>query len=154
MTWLYNEQTLSEDLIPTKAVGFVYLITDLETNKKYIGRKLLYSAAYKMVNGKKKKIKKDSDWRDYYSSSPYINQLISESSKERFKREILVFCENKLQMMYLEEKFQYIFGVLESDEFLNSNIRAKIMKKHIFGKIDASSVKTAINLVTGRLNQP
>ena len=154
MTWLYNEQTLSEDLIPTKAVGFVYLITDLETNKKYIGRKLLYSAAYKMVNGKKKKIKKDSDWRDYYSSSPYINQLISESSKERFKREILVFCENKLQMMYLEEKFQYIFGVLESDEFLNSNIRAKIMKKHIIGKIDASSVNSAIQLVTERLNRP
>ena len=86
MTWLYQGNLIEE--LPEDCVGFVYLITNSVTGRKYIGKKLAKFAktSYKVVkqkNGikKKKKIrsKVDSDWRDYYGSS-------DELSKELFLR--------------------------------------------------------------------
>ena len=71
MQWTY-QNTIVEEL-PETCIGFVYLITNNITGRKYIGKKLAKFAktTYKMVklkNGtkKKKKIRSkiDSDWRD------------------------------------------------------------------------------------------
>ena len=76
MTWLF-ENNLVETL-PEDCVGFVYLITNTTTGRKYIGKKLakFSRTTYKMVklkNGKKKRKKIrgkiDSDWQTYYGSS-------------------------------------------------------------------------------------
>ncbi len=102
---------------------------------RYVGRKLLTKAAYKQVNGVKKKIRKSSDWEDYYSSSPTLLADVEKFGKENFKREILVFCNSKSALNYTEEKLQFEFGVLESHLWYNNNIRAKIFKKNIIGKV-------------------
>jgi hypothetical protein len=126
--WLYKCKELEDADIPTKAIGFIYLITQISTGKFYIGRKLLTSASSKTVNGKKKKTRKDSGWRDYWSSSPKIKEWIDESGTDDFKREILVFVNSKSELMYAEEYALYTTNALLDDSFLNENIRAKIMR--------------------------
>ena len=38
MTWFYQDKEVTE--IPEDSIGFVYLITNLTNNRKYIGKKL------------------------------------------------------------------------------------------------------------------
>ena len=84
--WLYNEKVFeSEDI--NDYFGFCYLLTDLENGKMYIGRKYFYSIRKK--KGQRKKVKSESDWKTYYSSSKKVQQIVQESGPNRFKREIL-----------------------------------------------------------------
>lgn len=133
--WMMNNKEVLEEEIDEKAIGFIYILTNINNNKRYIGKKLLTKAAYKTVKGKKKKIRKPSDWKDYYSSSPEIKGLIVSEGKEIFKREVLIFCYSKSELNYFEEKLQYHHGVLESEQWYNSNIRAKVFKKNILNKL-------------------
>ncbi len=149
MYWTYKGATLTDDMIPEKAEGFVYLMVDNETGKKYIGRKLLTKAHTRQKNGKKIKSRIESDWRDYWSSSPDVKLLVEEKGKENFTREILVFAATKGQLNYLEEKFLYSVGALESDEWLNSNIRSKMYKRNILGKFNVNDIDTLINYCKG-----
>ena len=70
MTWHYQGSLV--ETLPDECVGFVYLITNIKTNRKYIGKKLAKFSkttvkTVKLKNGtkKKKKIRSkiDSDWR-------------------------------------------------------------------------------------------
>ena len=84
--WLYNDKVFeSEDI--KDYYGFCYLLTDLENGKQYIGRKYFYSIRKK--KGIRKKVKSESDWKSYYSSSKKVKQMVLESGPNRFKREIL-----------------------------------------------------------------
>ena len=76
MVWLY-ENTQVEQL-PEDCVGFVYLITNSTTGRKYIGKKLakFSKTSYRVVklkngNKKRKKIRSkiESDWQLYYGSN-------------------------------------------------------------------------------------
>ena len=58
--WLHNDNEV--ETLPDDCVGFVYIITNLKTNRKYVGKKLakFSKTTYKTVvlkNGKKKKKK-------------------------------------------------------------------------------------------------
>jgi len=118
-------------MMPYDAIGFLYQITHIPSGKKYIGKKLLTKAATQIVKGKKKKIRKPSDWQDYWSSSPILQEMIEKEGTDNFKREIIMFCKTKSALNYAEEKALYYLGVLESDKWINSNIRSRVFKKHI-----------------------
>lgn len=131
-SWIYKTEPFeSLESAPINALGFIYLITHIPTGKKYIGRKLLHKTAYKQVNKKKKRIKVESDWKEYYSSSPEIHSMIELEGYDNFEREILFFCNSKAELNYAEEKLLYAIGVLESDEWFNSNIRSKMYRKWV-----------------------
>jgi hypothetical protein len=138
MHWTYQD-TLIEEL-PEDCVGFVYLITNTISGKKYIGKKLakFSKTTYKVVklkNGtkKKKKIRSkiDSDWRDYYGSSPNLSKDIELLGKENFKREVLYYCTSKAQCSYIEAREQFLNKVLESDEWYNGHIQVRVHGSHI-----------------------
>jgi hypothetical protein len=130
--WKFKDiQIKSKEDIPIEfenSIGFIYIITQLSTGRRYIGRKLLTKASTKTVKGVKKKIRKDSDWIDYWSSSPKIKAWIDESGTDDFTKEILIFVSSKGSMAYCEELALYTMGVLESDLWLNDNIRSKIYR--------------------------
>lgn len=129
--WRYQTNPVKPEDIPEKAVGFLYLIEHIPSGKRYIGKKLLTKAATKMVNGKKKKIRKPSDWENYWSSSPWLLEFIAAEGEDKFTRTILLFCDGKGELNYAEECLQYRLGVLESDKWMNSNIRSRIFKKNV-----------------------
>ena len=140
--WLYNNQELTE--LPEDCVGFVYLIVNTVTNRKYIGKKLAKfsrtsTKTVTLKNGtkKKKKVrsKVDSDWMDYYGSSIELNKDVESLGKENFTREILFFCTSKAECSYIEAREQFARRVLESTEYYNNNIMCRIHGSHILGKL-------------------
>jgi hypothetical protein len=142
MTWLYQNQIIQE--LPEDCVGFVYLITNLTNDRKYIGKKLakFSKTTYKTVklkNGtkKKKKIRSkiDSDWREYWGSSPNVQADIDKLGKENFSREILYYCKSKAETSYIEARTQFERKVLESDDYYNGIISIRVHGSHIKTKI-------------------
>jgi predicted DNA-binding protein len=124
--WLYNKEPFEE--IPEGIVGYVYLITNLTNNRKYIGKKNFYFSKTRQVKGKKKRIKVESDWKDYWSSSKTLQMEVKEKGKENFKREILYLCKNKSQMSYYELREQIDKRVMENDDYYNEYIMVRIHK--------------------------
>lgn len=142
MSWYYQSQLVES--LPEDCVGFVYLITNTSSGRKYIGKKLakFSKTTYKVVklkNGtkKKKKIrgKIDSDWRDYYGSSDALAADIKALGAENFTREILYYCKSKAECSYIEAREQFTHRVLESDDWYNGQISVRVHGSHIKGKI-------------------
>ena len=64
MSWYYNNELIEE--ISEEYIGFVYIITNLTNNRKYIGKKLAKFAkttvrVVKLKNGNKNKKNKRQD---------------------------------------------------------------------------------------------
>jgi len=138
MTWYYQGSPITEP--PENAIGFVYLIENLVTGRKYIGKKLLTfsKTTYKTVklkNGKKKRQrirgKIESDWKEYYGSSDNLKIDIELLGKDKFKREILYLCKSKAECSYIEAREQFERKVLESDDYYNGQISVRIHGSHI-----------------------
>ena len=138
MTWYY--QNTPVETLPDDCVGFVYLITNNLSGRKYIGKKLakFSKTTYKTVkqkNGikKRKKIRSkiDSDWQEYYGSSPELTKDIVSLGKENFKREILFYCKSKSECSYIEAREQFSRKVLESNDYYNGHIQVRVHGSHI-----------------------
>jgi hypothetical protein len=139
MTWYYKGEPVEE--IDEKYTGFVYLITNLVTDKKYIGKKLSKFSktnikTVKLKNGtkKKKKIRSkiESDWKTYWSSSKEVIDDVKILGEDKFKREILMFCLSKGTASYFEAKFQMQNEVLEHpDMWYNGIVNCRVHRSHI-----------------------
>jgi len=133
--WTYKDQLFESEHIEDY-VGFVYLITDLSNNKKYVGKKNFWAIRrLPPLKGKTRRrtSKKESDWKDYFGSSEQVKLLVEENGRHSFKREILHLCNTKGEMSYLEAKEQFDREVLFSDEYYNEFIGLKVHAKHVKG---------------------
>jgi hypothetical protein len=138
MTWYFQNETVES--LPEECVGFVYLITNLISGRKYIGKKLakFSKTTYKVVklkNGtkKKKKIRSkiDSDWREYYGSNLELSKDVDTLGTENFKREIMFYCKSKSECSYIEAREQFTHKVLESKDYYNGQISVRVHGSHI-----------------------
>jgi hypothetical protein len=137
--WFFKRKEIkSIEDFPKDAIGFIYKITNLETGKMYIGKKVLFfsrktkiSKREKSETGTRKKIKKvikESNWKDYYGSSQELSDDIMKLGTGSFKREILEVCCNLKYLSYAELKHQIKCEVLENNSY-NGNILGKFFKK-------------------------
>ena len=142
MVWLYENTQI--ETLPEDCVGFVYLITNKLSGRKYIGKKLakFSKTTYKVVklkNGNKKRTKIrskiDSDWQLYYGSNDQLNKDIAELGADNFTREILFYCTSKATCSYIEAREQFNHKVLESDDYYNGQIVCRIHGSHIKNKV-------------------
>ena len=142
MTWLY--QNTPVETLPESCVGFVYLITNNLTGRKYIGKKLakFSKTTYRTVkqkNGIKKKkrtrSKIDSDWQQYYGSSAELSADIERLGTDNFTREILFYCASKSECSYIEAREQFSRRVLESQDYYNGHIQVRVHGRQILNKI-------------------
>lgn len=130
MTWFYNGEPVTE--IDKKYKAFVYCITNKITGRKYIGLKQTEFAKTKQVKGKKKRIRVESDWREYWSSSEELKRDVEQLGQENFLREILYFCTMKSHANYLEAREQMDLRVLENpDLYYNGIINCRVSRNHL-----------------------
>ena len=141
MSWTHKGAIV--EVLPDDCIGFVYLIVNTVTGRKYIGKKLakFSKTSYKVVtqkNGvkKKKKIKSkvESDWKTYYGSNDVLNEDVNKLGTEKFTREILFYCNSKAQCSYIEAREQFTHKVLESTDYYNGQISVRVHGSHILGK--------------------
>ena len=157
VSWRYRDKLITEiEDMPEGTYGFIYHVTHLPTKKKYIGKKVLFFErnvklgkreleALKEerkaagIGGRvpqKKKVVKESDWKEYYGSQEDIKKLVRSSKPEDWTREILDFVPTKKLLTYYEIKHIFINDALEDPDFLNDNILGKFYQKD-FIKVDS-----------------
>ena len=137
--WSYQGQDFDSSMIPEGAVGFVYEMQAVIDGKlvRYIGKKNFYSTTKKKFGkkamasmedkrNKKYTIQKKLTYESYYSS----NSVLKDAHKAgiKIRRYMLKICYSAMELTYYETKFQFVRGVLESDEFLNGNILGRFYK--------------------------
>ena len=146
MTWLFENSPV--ETLPDDCVGFVYIITNLTTGRRYIGKKLAKFAktTYRIVklkngNKRKKKIRSkiDSNWQTYYGSNTELNTDVEKLGVDNFTREILYYCSSKAECSYIEAREQFRHKVLESDDYYNGQISVRVHGSHIKNKLDTKS---------------
>tara|TARA_B100000809_G_scaffold92853_1_gene91520 strand:+ start:174 stop:611 length:438 start_codon:yes stop_codon:yes gene_type:complete len=125
--WTYNNEVVND--LPEDVEGFVYVITNLTDNRKYIGKKLArFKTTKPPLKGRKNKRRgfKESDWREYWGSSDHLNADVMKLGKDKFTREILHYCPSRGILSYMEAKEQFDRKVLETDEYYNGIIQVRI----------------------------
>ena len=139
--WIYEGKPFTSDDIGD-FFGYVYVITNKSTGKKYIGRK--YFVQKRKPKGGKRRVTSESDWKKYYGSSPELKADISRYGKDNFSREILSLHETLGKVNYEETKQLFLNNVLmESLDdgtpmYYNSNILGRYMKKD-YGNFERNS---------------
>jgi len=135
--WMWEGKPFTSDDVGDH-FGFVYLITNLTNNRRYVGRKNLWSL--RKVQGKRKRVRKESDWKKYYGSSDELKEDIKRLGKENFSREILSLHKTKGKTNFAETEALFKNNVLtEAMEdgtplYYNSNIMNRYFKKDYFPK--------------------
>ena len=109
--------------------GFVYRITNLVSGHDYVGRKYFKTIRkLKPLMGfkRKRKVTKETDWKEYYGSSKRLLEDIEELGEENFSREIICLCKTRGDTNYMEAKIQFDEEVLLNPENYNGIIAIKI----------------------------
>lgn len=130
--WYYNDKVF--ETTPEEYQGFVYVITELDTGKKYIGKKNFWKPKTLPITKKRKRrvrTRTESDWKTYYGSSDEVRRLVESRGLENFNRKILKLCKTKGDMSYYEAKFQFDNDVLFNDDYYNNFIGCRIHAKHL-----------------------
>ena len=130
--WYYNNELY--EITPEEYQGFVYQITELDTNKKYIGKKNFWKPkTLPITKTRKRRVRTriESNWKQYYGSSNEVCRLVEERGTEKFKREIIKLCKTKGEMSYHEAKMQFDNDVLLREDYYNNFIGCKIHAKHL-----------------------
>ena len=129
----YYENKVFEDT-PEEYQGFVYEITELDTGKKYIGKKFFWKPkTLPKTKTRKRRVKTrvESDWRSYYGSSKDVQQLVEEKGVDNYRRVIVYLCKTKGECSYYEAKLQFERDVLLRYDYYNEFIGCKIHSKHL-----------------------
>ena len=130
--WYYESKEYDET--PEEYQGFVYLITELDTGKKYIGKKNFWRPKVLPKNSKRNRrvrTRVESDWRKYFGSNKEVQALVESNGIENYRRDILRLCKTKGEMSYYEAKLQFDHDVLLRDDYYNEFIGCKIHSRHL-----------------------
>ena len=120
--------------------GFVYLITNIQSGKRYIGRKYFWQ--FRTPKGKKRKVKSESDWKKYYGSCPELKEDIERLGRQNFSRTILSLHKTAGKTNFEETRQLFIHGVLTESldtggpAYYNSNILSRYFRKDYYEGYD------------------
>jgi hypothetical protein len=143
-TWTYNGSPITDISDFSKdTFGFIYIVKNNETNKSYIGKKVLYhNKKVKLTKkeiteltgvGRKpttKIVTKESDWKTYYGSNKEVMDLVKTGKQNIFTRQIIQLASNKKLLTYYETQALFTYKVLEHPElYYNDNILGKFYTK-------------------------
>lgn len=142
MNWQYNGNDYEG---PSKELeGFVYLITNITNEKKYIGKKHFWTRRKDPKTGRRKT--KESDWKSYYGSCDELKSDLKIIGKENFKREILYLCPHKKSMSYYETYEQFKRNVIMDETYYNTNIEGKYFSSECLSIYGIVSINESLTL--------
>ncbi len=129
--WVYEgkEITSLED-VPKGAVGFIYLITNVD-GYWYIGKKSLFSTTTRPpLKGtkRKRKVTKESKWTSYKSSNKTVKEW---ADWEINNKTIIHWAYTKKHLTYLECHALFSLNVLRNEMCLNDNILGKFFSSDL-----------------------
>jgi hypothetical protein len=133
--WLYEGKIFETEDIQDY-FGFVYLIECSQTNRKYLGRKYFWS--FRTPKGKKRKVKQESDWKNYYGSCPELKEDIKKIGKDKFQRTIVSLHKTLGKTNYEETRQLFLNNVLTealdngTPAYYNSNVMNRYFRKDYF----------------------
>jgi hypothetical protein len=133
--WIYMGTPFDGSLIGDN-FGFVYEITNKLNGRSYIGRKYFWS--FRTPKGKKRKVKSESDWRNYYGSCPELKEEIGKLGRQNFSRTILSLHKTAGKTNYEETRQLFTNNVLTESlddgtpKFYNSNILSRYFRKDYY----------------------
>ena len=133
--WRYNGEIFESNHIEDY-FGFVYLISCKTTGRSYIGRKYLWQ--FRTPKGKKRKVKSESDWKNYYGSCPELKEDIIKYGKEFFSRDIISLHKTKGKCNFEETRQLFLNNVLTESldsgvpAYYNSNILNRYFRKDYY----------------------
>jgi hypothetical protein len=127
--WIFEDKEFSLDLDLDKHVGFVYLITNTTKSKYYVGKKLFRHRKTFQKNLKRRFKLVESDWQDYVGSSETLQKDVADG--DHLVKEILHLCTSKGWMSYIETLEILKRNALQSENYYNQWVSAKIHAKHL-----------------------
>ena len=133
--WLYEGKPFTSNDIGD-FFGFVYCITNIQSGKRYIGRK--YFQQKRKPRGGKRRVTSESDWKKYYGSSDELSADRKLLGNSAFKREILSLHTRLGDVNFEETKQLFLHNVLtetldgKTPLYYNSNILGRYMRKDYF----------------------
>ena len=133
--WLYEGKPFTTDDIGD-FFGFVYRITNIQSGKRYIGRK--YFQQKRKPRCGKRRVTSESDWKRYYGSSAELSADRKLLGNAAFKREILSLHTRLGDVNFEETKQLFLHNVLtetldgKTPLYYNSNILGRYMRKDYF----------------------
>ena len=133
--WLYEGKPFTSNDIGDFC-GFVYCITNIQSGKRYIGRK--YFQQKRKPRGGKRRVTSESDWKKYYGSSDELSAERKLLGNSAFTREILSLHTRLGDVNFEETKQLFLHNVLtetldgKTPLYYNSNILGRYMRKDYF----------------------
>jgi hypothetical protein len=103
-----------------------------------LGRKYFWS--FRTPKGKKRKVKQESDWKNYYGSCPELKEDIKKIGKDKFQRTILSLHKTVGKTNYEETRQLFLNNVLTESldngtpVYYNSNILSRYFRKDYFNE--------------------
>ena len=133
--WTYEGATFTTDDIDN-FFGFVYCITNNTNGRQYIGRKYFWK--FRTPRGKKRKVKSESDWKNYYGSSEELKEEIQQLGRHNFSRVMLSLHKTAGKTNFEETRQLFLKGVLTESlsdgtpKYYNSNILSRYFRKDYY----------------------
>jgi hypothetical protein len=131
--WTYLGKAFeSEDI--NEYYGFIYRITNTVNGYDYVGRKYFKTIKKRPpLKGKKNKRREtvETDWKEYWGSSPRLQADIDTLGKDKFTREIIHLCESRGETNYLEAYYQFKEDVLLRENNYNGIIQIRLGKNSV-----------------------
>ena len=133
--WTYEGATFTTDDIDN-FFGFVYCITNNTNGRQYIGRKYFWK--FRTPRGKKRKVKSESDWKNYYGSSEELKEEIQQLGRQNFSRVMLSLHKTAGKTNFEETRQLFLKGVLTESlsdgtpKYYNSNILSRYFRKDYY----------------------
>ena len=131
--WTYLGKAFeSEDI--NEYYGFIYRITNTVNGHDYVGRKYFKTIKKRPpLKGKKNKRREtvETDWKEYWGSSPRLQADIDLLGKDKFTREIIHLCESRGETNYLEAYYQFKEDVLLRENNYNGIIQIRLGKNSV-----------------------
>lgn len=149
--WVYAGVEFDPESVTREMIGFVYVIKNLISGRRYVGKKMFWQKrTLPPLKGKKRKRVKyvHSNWQKYTGSCDELNADIESLGLDNFSREIISIHANKTELNYAELQYQILHNVLDAKDEAGNRIWYNANVERIFYPSEIHGDQRTLNYCT------